>query len=140
MVTQEPGGCAGTACQKVNTHRYATTIQRGSNHHSHAEPCRSVQQKSAANAAAPVMMCTSDLHMAQSGIRSPVQVQRHEIPQIVEAICELNNCETQDCDIPITYMVVSKGHHTRLFPATPRDSDRNGNVLPGKRPNTTIFL
>lgn len=78
--------------------------------------------------------------MAQTGIRLPVQVQRHEIPQIVEAICELNNCETQDCDIPITYMVVSKGHHTRLFPAKPRDGDRNGNVLPGKRPNTTIFL
>lgn len=60
-----------------------------------------------------------------------MQVQRHEIPQIVEAICELNNCDAKECDIPVTYIVASKGHHTRLFPATPRDGDKNGNVLPG---------
>ncbi|KAK9915065.1 hypothetical protein WJX75_004310 [Coccomyxa subellipsoidea] len=59
------------------------------------------------------------------------QVQRHEIPQIVEAICELDKTEPNDCRIPITYVVMSKGHHTRLFPATPRDGDRNGNVFPG---------
>ena len=61
-----------------------------------------------------------------------MQVQRLEIPQIVEAICELNGCDVRDCDIPITYMVISKGHHTRLFPASPRDGDRNGNVFPGE--------
>lgn len=73
-----------------------------------------------------------------------MQVQRHEIPQIVEAICELNNCDAKDCDIPVTYIVASKGHHTRLFPATPRDGDKNGNVLPGVQHNhwrcRSIFL
>ncbi|GMH35414.1 hypothetical protein BSKO_03282 [Bryopsis sp. KO-2023] len=32
---------------------------------------------------------------------------------------------------PITFVVVQKRHHTRLFPTTERDGDRNGNVLPG---------
>ena len=59
-------------------------------------------------------------------------MQRHEIPQIVEAICELDKTEPNDCRIPITYVVMSKGHHTRLFPATPRDGDWNGNVFPGE--------
>lgn len=31
----------------------------------------------------------------------------------------------------ITFLVVQKRHHTRLFPASRADADRNGNVLPG---------
>ncbi|CAL8468702.1 g8242 [Coccomyxa elongata] len=59
------------------------------------------------------------------------QVQRHEIPQVAEAICELDQTEPGDCRIPVTYIVASKGHRTRLFPATPKDGDKNGNVFPG---------
>ncbi len=32
---------------------------------------------------------------------------------------------------PITFVVVQKRHHTRLFPGDDRNKDRSGNVLPG---------
>ncbi len=76
--------------------------------------------------------------LTEVGSTVAAQVQRLEIPQIVEAICELNSCDVRDCDIPITYVVVSKGHHTRLFPAMSRDGDRNGNVFPGE-PSTPLM-
>lgn len=58
---------------------------------------------------------------------------------MAEAICELDQTEPDDCRIPITYIVASKGHHTRLFPATPRDGDKNGNVFPGVRISTILI-
>lgn len=87
--------------------------------------------RTAFRAAAPDVLCkvTSRGSNREAWI---AQVQRHEIPQIVEAICELDKTEPNDCRIPITYVVMSKGHHTRLFPATPRDGDWNGNVFPGE--------
>ena len=33
---------------------------------------------------------------------------------------------------PITFVVVQKRHHTRLFPAKPNEGDRSGNILPGE--------
>ena len=32
---------------------------------------------------------------------------------------------------PITFVVVQKRHHTRLFPGKPNEGDRSGNILPG---------
>ena len=31
----------------------------------------------------------------------------------------------------ITFVVVQKRHHTRVFPNSPRDAERSGNVIPG---------
>lgn len=39
---------------------------------------------------------------------------------------------------PITFIVVQKRHHTRLFPQNPRDGDRNGNIQPGTVVDTGI--
>lgn len=33
---------------------------------------------------------------------------------------------------PITFVVVQKRHHTRLFPARPNEGDRSGNIMPGQ--------
>jgi len=33
---------------------------------------------------------------------------------------------------PITFVVVQKRHHTRLFPGRPNEGDRSGNILPGE--------
>jgi hypothetical protein len=38
---------------------------------------------------------------------------------------------------PVTFVVVQKGHHTRLFANNHNDrnsTDRSGNILPGKKP------
>ena len=32
----------------------------------------------------------------------------------------------------ITFVVVQKRHHTRVFPNSPRDAERSGNVMPGE--------
>ncbi len=32
---------------------------------------------------------------------------------------------------PITFIIVRKRHHTRLFPADEKNVERSGNVLPG---------
>ncbi|KAJ4705271.1 Argonaute family protein [Melia azedarach] len=32
---------------------------------------------------------------------------------------------------PVTFIVVQKRHHTRLFPANPGQTDKSGNILPG---------
>ena len=33
---------------------------------------------------------------------------------------------------PITFVVVQKRHHTRLFPTKPNEGDRSGNIMPGQ--------
>jgi hypothetical protein len=32
---------------------------------------------------------------------------------------------------PVTFVVVQKRHHTRLFPVKKEESDRSGNIMPG---------
>ena len=41
---------------------------------------------------------------------------------------------------PITFVVVQKRHHTRLFPARPNEGDRSGNILPGTHILTAALL
>lgn len=41
---------------------------------------------------------------------------------------------------PITFVVVQKRHHTRLFPARPTEGDRSGNILPGMHILTAAVL
>ena len=31
----------------------------------------------------------------------------------------------------VTFVVVQKRHHTRLFPVNPKETDRSGNIMPG---------
>ena len=38
---------------------------------------------------------------------------------------------SQGRTVAITVIIVRKRHHTRLFPATQKEGDKNGNVLPG---------
>jgi len=40
-------------------------------------------------------------------------------------------------ELPVTFLVVQKRHHTRFFP-NPRDADKNGNALPGTVVDTKI--
>ncbi|KOX67889.1 Protein argonaute-2 [Melipona quadrifasciata] len=58
------------------------------------------------------------------------QVIHHELFAIKEAIAQLEG--TKYCMVPITFFVVQKRHHIRLFPTDARNSDdRNGNVQAG---------
>lgn len=59
-----------------------------------------------------------------------MQVIYHELFAIKEAIAELEG--TEKCTVPITFFVVQKRHHIRLFPTDMRNSDdRNFNVQAG---------
>jgi len=40
---------------------------------------------------------------------------------------------------PITFVVVQKRHHTRLFPGRPNEGDRSGNILPGELLATVLL-
>lgn len=57
------------------------------------------------------------------------EVQRAEVTQILAA------CQELDADwyqrVKLTFIVVQKRHHTRMFPADSRDADRSGNVIAG---------
>ncbi|XP_043510575.1 protein argonaute-2 [Frieseomelitta varia] len=58
------------------------------------------------------------------------QVINYELFAIKEAIAQLENTKT--CMVPITFLVVQKRHHIRLFPTDMRNSDdRNFNVQAG---------
>jgi Piwi domain len=37
----------------------------------------------------------------------------------------------EDYRPPVTFVVVQKRHHTRLFPMSSREGDKSGNVMPG---------
>ncbi|XP_058762609.1 protein argonaute 5 [Vicia villosa] len=39
---------------------------------------------------------------------------------------------------PVTFVVVQKRHHTRLFPLNERETDRSGNIMPGTVVDTSI--
>lgn len=39
--------------------------------------------------------------------------------------------QSQEYRPPITFVVVQKRHHTRLFPGRPDQGDRSGNIMPG---------
>jgi len=57
------------------------------------------------------------------------EVQKKEIPQI-HAACE--DVKPGGSYRPkVTFIIVQKRHHTRIFPANPREADRTGNVIPG---------
>ncbi|GMH42602.1 hypothetical protein BSKO_10521 [Bryopsis sp. KO-2023] len=55
------------------------------------------------------------------------QCLHHEYSQIRQACQELE----ENYRPPISFIVVQKRHHTRLFPQNSREGDRNGNVVPG---------
>jgi hypothetical protein len=55
------------------------------------------------------------------------EVQRCEIPQIVAACDHIGGPGYRPA---ITFIVVQKRHHTRIFPAD-RNADRSGNCMPG---------
>ena len=50
--------------------------------------------------------------------------------QIVAACTDVR----QDYRPPVTFLVVQKRHHTRLFPMSSREGDKSGNVMPGAHP------
>jgi hypothetical protein len=62
------------------------------------------------------------------------EVQRCEIPQIRAA------CEAIEATYApnITFIVVQKRHHTRLFPMDPRRVDKSGNCIPGDSSSLSI--
>ncbi|ETP24233.1 hypothetical protein F441_02729, partial [Phytophthora nicotianae CJ01A1] len=61
-------------------------------------------------------------------------VLNYEVTAIREA------CQTLEVGYlpPITFVIVQKRHNTRLFPDTPRDADRSGNVKAGTVVDTAI--
>ena len=64
-----------------------------------------------------------------------VQVQRVEVTQILDACRELDDSWFRQ--VKLTFVVVQKRHHTRIFPANPnngQEADRSGNVLAGALP------
>ncbi|KAI5423262.1 argonaute 5 [Lathyrus oleraceus] len=38
----------------------------------------------------------------------------------------------------VTFVVVQKRNHTRLFPVNPKETDRSGNIMPGTVVDTSI--
>ncbi|KAF9624727.1 hypothetical protein IFM89_013265, partial [Coptis chinensis] len=58
------------------------------------------------------------------------QVRKYELTAIEEAW--LDEFKKFDVPVPpITFVVVQKRHHTKLFPANHNDADKSGNVRPG---------
>nr|GLL33985.1 protein argonaute 5 isoform X2 [Ipomoea trifida] len=62
------------------------------------------------------------------------QVLLEEMDAIRKACCSLE----AEYLPPVTFVVVQKRHHTRLFPANNRMTDRSGNILPGTVVDTQI--
>ncbi|KAF3336490.1 protein argonaute 1A-like isoform X1 [Carex littledalei] len=62
------------------------------------------------------------------------QVLHYEIKAIKTACKQLN----ENYKPAITFIVVQKRHHTRLFPMDHRNTDRSGNILPGTVVDTQI--
>lgn len=40
----------------------------------------------------------------------------------------------------LTFIIVQKRHHTRIFPANPKDAEKSGNVQPGKNASLCTFF
>lgn len=65
------------------------------------------------------------------------QVMHYELSAIKKALAKLDN--STEHKIPITFLVVQKRHHIRLFPTDSRNSDdRNFNVQAGTIVDTEI--
>ncbi|KAJ9178015.1 hypothetical protein P3X46_009935 [Hevea brasiliensis] len=62
------------------------------------------------------------------------QVLLHEMDAIRKACCSLEEGYLP----PVTFIVVQKRHHTRLFPVDGGQTDRSGNILPGTVIDTKI--
>jgi eukaryotic translation initiation factor 2C len=58
-----------------------------------------------------------------------------EVRQLKMACSELQ----ADYSPPITFIVVQKRHHTRLFATDQQNTDRSGNVVPGTVVDTAII-
>lgn len=57
----------------------------------------------------------------------------------VEMTCIKAACRMElGRELPVTFLVVQKRHHTRFFPINKNDMDRKGNVLPGTVVDTEI--
>lgn len=59
------------------------------------------------------------------------QVQQIEIPQIAAACRELGDKASEPYNPALTFIVVQKGHNTRMFPMSNNEADRSGNCQPG---------
>ncbi|OMH79774.1 Protein argonaute 18 [Zancudomyces culisetae] len=62
------------------------------------------------------------------------EVMAHEVKAINEAYAHYNSALKPK----ITFVIVAKRHHTRLFPANNEAAERTGNCLPGTVVDTTI--
>uniref|UniRef100_A0A7I4BGJ8 Argonaute family member n=1 Tax=Physcomitrium patens TaxID=3218 RepID=A0A7I4BGJ8_PHYPA len=62
------------------------------------------------------------------------QVLLHELDAIRRACASLE----EGYQPPVTFVVVQKRHHTRLFASDRRNTDRSGNILPGTVVDSTI--
>lgn len=65
------------------------------------------------------------------------QVLRSELPQIREA-CQSAAAGDAHYQPAVTFVVVQKRHHTRLFPRSSKDADSSGNVQAGTCVDTSI--
>lgn len=78
------------------------------------------------------------LHIRRDGVGEGhlPQVMRYELSAIKSAVAKMGNGDDR---IPITFLVVQKRHHVRLFPTDMRNSDdKNFNVQAGTVVDTDI--
>ena len=59
---------------------------------------------------------------------------RHWVMQLAAACLGMGD-PNSEYRPPVTFVVVQKRHHTRLFPARPNEGDRSGNIMPGQSCN-----
>lgn len=79
------------------------------------------------------------LHIYRDGVSEGqlTHVMHFELSAVRRAISRLE--KTSECNIPITYFVVQKRHHIRLFPTSEKNSDdKNFNVQAGTIVDTEI--
>ncbi|KAL7753006.1 hypothetical protein RI367_001457 [Sorochytrium milnesiophthora] len=60
-----------------------------------------------------------------------VRMRHTEMLAIKQAAAKIGKTQGVAGEVKITYVVVSKRHHTRFFAANREDTDRSGNVMPG---------
>jgi Piwi domain len=122
----------------------------------HAAPtCRCFVPASASASTASRLLSSQD-----NSPMSHLQVQQKEIPQVCVDVDEpVLGCQAvylrsdkafcvqiraactdvrEDYRPPVTFVVVQKRHHTRLFPMRNNEGDKSGNVMPGDQPQESF--